>query len=118
MLSIVFTAVFSYIFCVPRRCLKSCSICESKLKYRNSQSNEDPSLFVTKLCFTTLDCLVLSCLLLEVENNGHRRADPFAGTVPEPNHPAAEGSGGGHQPGEEQGFRLILGDINARSYEH
>jgi hypothetical protein len=38
--------------------------------------------------------------------------------VPEPNHQAAEGSAGGHQAGEEQGFRLTLGDVNARRYEH
>jgi hypothetical protein len=55
--------------------------------------------------------LVLSFLLLEVDNIVHKQADPFAGTVPEPNHTAAEGSGGGHQAREEQSFRLVLGDI-------
>ncbi len=39
-------------------------------------------------------------------------------SVPEPDHPAAEGSAVGHQAGEEQGIRLILGDVNARRYEH
>jgi hypothetical protein len=33
--------------------------------------------------------------------------------VPEPGHPAAEDSAGGYQAGEEQGIRLILGDVNA-----
>jgi hypothetical protein len=38
--------------------------------------------------------------------------------VTKPDHPATEGSAGGHQAGEEQGITLTEGDVNARRYGH